>query len=187
MHLPPSREAVAAPDLPTGTGSYGRELTFEPTGTASTARPRRRVVVLAGLGLLIGAMLAVGGSWVAAQLRGTPTDQSGPVLPTLGPGVTNLPSGAITYQVNPAIAPAITRLEADATSVFVQWEDPTGGQAAFIVVRSAGSESEAVATPEPGTTELLRNDLPPADAPYCYYIISVMTTERGISQTVCAE
>jgi serine/threonine protein kinase len=185
MHLPPSREASAASDRPTGTGPYGRELMLEPTGTTSTPRPRRRVLVLLGVGLLVGAVLAVGGSWLSAQLRGTPVDQSN-VLPTLGPGDTNLPSGAATFQVNPAIAPTITHLEADATSVFVQWQDPTGGQAAFLLVRLDGSQGTAIATAEAGATELLIDDLPSADPPYCYSIISFTADERGISSTVCA-
>jgi hypothetical protein len=187
MHLPPSKEAVSAPDRPTGTGPYGRELTLEPTGPAPTNRPRRRGLIVVALGLLIGVILAAGGSWLIAQLRGTPNDGGGPLLPSLGPGVTGLPSGAVTFEVNPAIAPTITHLEADASSVFVQWEDPTAGQAAFLLVRLSGSQGTAVANPEAGTNELLIDDLPSANPPYCFYIISITAEERGISATVCAE
>jgi Protein kinase domain len=186
MHLPPSREASAGPDRPTGTGPYGRELMLEPTGTTPTRRPRRRILLLAAAGLLLGAIVAVGGSWLSAQLRGTPNDQAGQVLPTMGPDATNVPSGAATYQVNPAIAPTITHVEADATSAFVQWQDPTGGEAAFYVVRLDGSQGTVIATPEAGTTELLIDGLEPADSPYCFSVVSLTADERGVSATVCA-
>jgi len=182
MHLPSSKEAAAATDVPTGTGPRPTGLELEPIGAPSTGGLRRRVLAIVAAGVLAGAALAVG----AVLLRDRPS-QNGPVLPTLG--ASGLPSDVATRQNNPAIAPVITHVEADGASAFLQWDDPTDGDASFLVVlvTDGGAGRAALDNPEPGSTQLLLETLPSGiTPPYCFQIYAFAGDEVGVSTQACA-
>ena len=183
----------ARDEVPTGWGPDIAEFSAAAPGQAPpTPSPLRRVAVVVAAGVLIGGLLAVGGVLANSLLRGTPGDD-GTVLPAAPPVAVASPDpDATTYPVDAAIAPTITKLEVSGASAFLQWEDPSQGRAAFLVTRvfpDRGTNADGVGIGEtqPGITEFLVEPLDPAEPPYCFLIIAVLGSERGVSPPRCVE
>jgi protein kinase-like protein len=186
-------------DSTTGSGRYLPPAAGVGAGKPSAppaARPGRRTARIAFIAImvvLIGATLGIGGTLAARLVRSDPGggDVSEPDPSVAGPdgsagGVTAAPTASPNIN-NPEIAPVITGLTREGTSALIQWQDPTGGEAQFVVVRVVGERGTGVLTVAPGTTEAVIDGLGPATGPDCFLIIAVLGPERGVSPTQCTE
>jgi serine/threonine protein kinase len=141
------------------------------------SRSRRFVVALL-ITVVLGSVGGVAGTWIAQLARADTNGSAGsrtPSDPALSP-VENLN--------NAAIAPELTQVSVQGTSVTLRWRDKSGGQARFVVVQVVDNQGKTVsAVLEPTTTETVVNGLEP---PYCFMIYATVGSERGVSRKVCA-
>jgi len=151
-------------------------------------QPRRRLRRLLMLGLA--AVLAGGAIGVALTVLDEPDRQVGSPAPapaSTAPPTTEAPATG----GDPAFAPTLDPLADKGDSVTLNWRDPTGGRAQFVVVDVTGGRRQALVTVAAGTTTYTVDGLDPTAERYCYQVIAIgladPATERGASASVCTD
>jgi serine/threonine protein kinase len=191
----PASLAQAVASAVAAGGYVAEETTTGYTGPtpAATARPNYagRILVGAVIALVVGGVLGIGGTWVARLARegapeaaGKPTAQAPAAAPTTPGQSPTTPPANVN---NTRIAPTISGLDRDGTSVLVRWRDPSKGQAQFIVVLVRDGRGEPVRQAPAGTTQILVEGLDGGAAPHCFLVIAVLGKERGLSPTRCTD
>jgi hypothetical protein len=196
-HLVASAVQAGAYTVPDEATGYTSGHTMAPPSPAGSPAPRlRRILLGTGIAVLIGGVLGIGGTWVAGLTRGnasktnqgqSPAPSASAADPGAGPASPAAPTATPSNINNARIAPVITRLDATRTSVLVQWQDRSGGEARFAVVRVLDGRGVPVRTPPAGSTRVVVDGLDPATAPYCFLIIALLGKERGVSPQRCVE
>lgn len=170
------------------------ELYEDPDPTTTIARPTlpvkkkgRRGLVLGVVAVLAGAALGV---FVVPKLL---DDQDNQASPPPTKRTTTTTTTTTTPQPgtgdNKAFAPTLAPLDDQGASVVLNWTDPTGGKAQFVVVDVSDGSPEALVTVAPGSTTYTVEDLDEAADQYCFQVIGLglddPTTQHGASETVC--
>ncbi|HEY7224492.1 MAG TPA: protein kinase [Micromonosporaceae bacterium] len=134
-----------------------------------------RLVLLAVLALVLGTVLGIGGSWLLNGFSHTTSPLHGV------PSYTNpLPSGALSLSTpDPALAPEITQLKDNGSSIDLVWTDPSGGRAAFTVYLNRGNASTPEFSADAGTTSATVDNLDPAKQ-YCFYVLAIITDANNV-------
>jgi len=193
---PPVAESALAhfdgePVMPTDPEPTGLPpVTEPPAGTEEKHRkPWRRIAVFAAAALVVGALIGVLGVWLRQddnQPSGTSPGPTGQPVPTF---TGELPSSTGPPQVDlgdPQLAPRITGLRDQSTSVALTWTDPSDGTAIFVVTRRVSGTGEVVARTERGVTQLNVEGLDPAAPRYCFQVIAIVDGDhRGVSPERC--
>jgi eukaryotic-like serine/threonine-protein kinase len=177
-HLP-GRVAgpVGAGEPPTGRGPEIADVSTSTPDAPPAKRRQGRVLVTSMLGVLVAGLLAVGGAFLTGTVH-RDSNEDGVRTPT---------TEAVTPPGNPRIAPTVTQVRVNGADAVIRWQDPTAGEATFVVVRVVGGQSGAVGTATPGATRFLVADLDPAEPPYCFLVIAVVGEQRAVSPARCAD
>jgi hypothetical protein len=140
-----------------------------------------RLAVLAAVALLVGGVLGLGGTWLLAW---TGQEEPPPVRPL--PTFTGaLPSASATLGLDPALDTEIIELVDQGSSISLRWDDPTGGQARFVIVQIDGSLSHPLLDVDPGTTSAVVPGLDPQADRYCFQILVLANGSMGLSPMRC--
>ncbi|OLF12808.1 hypothetical protein BLA60_05935 [Actinophytocola xinjiangensis] len=149
--------------------------------TPPAAPRRRRLLVLGAAAVAVGVVVGVGTALLRQEdpPAGTGADQTGPGIETYT-GSLPAPTGDPQVAVgDPNLAPEITGLEDRSTSVVLRWDDPSDGEATFVVTRRTGDLAEPVAEVRPGTTQHTVEGLDPAESRYCFQVLALVDGGRG--------
>jgi serine/threonine protein kinase len=153
----------------------GPQAPPEPAVRAVAGERRRWPRVVVGLAFTLGvaAAIGVGGPLLARELS-RPGDASPPS-----------PSPTVSNVNNPKVAPSLTEVTFQNGQIRLRWQDPTNGQATFIVVQVMNGRGNPVRSVPAGVTEVFLDDT--GDRPYCYLVIAAVGPQRGVSATRCAD
>jgi hypothetical protein len=193
---PAPRHARPAPPLPPPDAeATGLRPEPPPTEAGETPDPPnrwRKIVVAAVVALLAGALLGVLGYALRAPAPAGQGAGQGAATGRPVPSFTDImptPTGPVQVDIgNPSLAPTITSLVDNGTSVTMIWSDPTEGKAHMIVVRVVnGAPPEALRTFPPGSTRADLDGLDPSVAQYCFAVVAVLVEggDRGASEPRC--
>jgi hypothetical protein len=175
-------EAVAWPRESTEDRDVTQEFVeTEDPRSGRTGRGLARLGGLAAVALLVGGVLGVGGSWLLAQ---TGAQEQPPVRPL--PTFTGaLPSASSTLGLDPALDTEIVELLDQGSSISLRWEDPTGGEARFVIVQIDGPVSQPLLDVDPGTTTAVVPGLDPQADRYCFQVLVLANGSMGLSPMRC--
>lgn len=181
------RDIVRPLWAPDPTDPYGIEPTGrhpEPDASPPARRKGPRFAVRAGIALLVGGVLGLAGTWFAGtgETDGSPAATGRPVPSYTG----SLPIQTGSPSVNdPSIAPQITTINDRGNAIELRWVDRSGGRATFVIVEVKGGVGTPVRLVDAGETSVVIDGIDPAAARYCYQILALMDTARGVSTPTC--
>ncbi len=160
-----------------------------PIGEHEQAPPRHRPRWLIPLAVVA----VIGGAVLGVVLTGSPPDTTvaAPTTTTSTPTTTSEPptSAGVPAGGDPRFAPDLKRVEVlDPTGVELDWTDPSGGKAQFVVVDVTGKKPEPLVTIAAGTTTHVLEGLD-ATRRYCFQVLAIgledPSTQRGASARTC--
>ncbi|MET1071033.1 MAG: protein kinase [Umezawaea sp.] len=121
-----------------------------------------------------------------AQVAPAPTSAASEAPPPSTPDTsTSVPAGT-----DPVFSPVLNRVEVlSGTSIELDWTDPSGGRAQFVVVDVTGKKPEPLVTVAAGTTTHLLEGLDTTARRYCFQILAIGLddpgNQRGSSARTC--
>ncbi|MEU7475869.1 serine/threonine-protein kinase [Lentzea sp. NPDC042327] len=179
---PPPPPVVAAPPVVLPTVDLPP---YEPPVEPMTAPVRRRN---RGGVLAVLAVVAVAGGVTAGVLlnRGETTTAAQPTTTTTLPVPTSesLDAGP-PPNADPRFVPVLKRAEYEGKAIELEWSDPSGGQAEFVVIDVTGAKPQAVTRVTGGGTTYVIED--GGGVRRCFQIAAFgYQGERGSSSKVCA-
>jgi len=175
---PTERAPVAGPSV------IGPETTDPPT---DRRRLIRRLLIVGAVMVLVGglagAIFTLRSRTPVAQPTRTPTSTAAqvPTVSTAVTGATSMPPIA-----DPELTSTIIDLRATGTGFYLQWSDPSGGNAlpALMEYRGGGAPSLVVKFTPGVTTHTL--DVAPGSGQHCYSIAMFVSGRQAIGPMRCA-
>jgi serine/threonine protein kinase len=154
------------------------------------APPRRGLRWLVPLAVVA----VVGGAVLGIVLTGSPDTGSAPAgtsPPTSSTAAAEEPptSASVPAGGDPTFSPALNRVEVlSPTSIELDWTDPSGGKAQFVLVDVTGKKAEPLVTVVAGTTTHVLEGLDTSRR-YCFQVLAIGLqdpgTQRGASARTC--
>lgn len=158
---------------------------IEPQTDRAPARRKRRGPVLAVLALTtvtVGIVLGVTFNRPNQPPVTQPTTTTTTTL-AVPETTASVPQGS-----DPRFAPVLKRAEFDGSVIELEWTDPSGGKAQFVVVDVSGKKPDPLLTVAAGGTKHTIEQA--GDRQRCFQILAIglddPTTQRGSSAKVCA-
>ncbi|MBP2330523.1 serine/threonine protein kinase [Kibdelosporangium banguiense] len=161
----------------------------QPEAPQLPKRKRGRTVVFTALALLAGGAIGVAAVFLNNRDPGTATPPPATTTVPVPSTVTSAPSPSLVN--DPAFAPKITALEDNGTTIKLQWSDPSGGKAQFVVLDVTGPKPQPLRTIAAGTRTFTVDGLDRGTKQYCYQVLAIglndPANERGVSERSCTD
>jgi serine/threonine protein kinase len=164
---------------------------YQPSEPEPPKRRRGRAVLLTALALLAGGAIGVAVAFLNSRDPGIAIPPPSTTATT--PPPSTVPDGSVPPQSqtnDPAFTPSITKVEDNGSNIKVEWSDPSGGKAQFVVIDVTESKPQPLRTVAAGTRTYTVEGLDRNAPQYCYQILAIglndPTSERGVSYRFCA-
>jgi eukaryotic-like serine/threonine-protein kinase len=197
VDIPQPEWFTIVPPSPVDAEPLTMPTAYQPSEPEKPAQPeppkpkRGRAVLLTALALLAGGAIGVAVAFLNNRNPGIAIPPPSTVATTPAPStVSSAPITLPSHSSAPAFTPSITKVEDNGSSIKVEWSDPSGGKAQFVVIDVTESKPQPLRTVAAGTRTYTVEGLDRNAPQYCYQVLAIglndPTSERGVSYRFCA-